>query len=145
MFFNPILDQCNEIELLVVCRPMDVSELPPVQGKGSWYTEQKACQQLEKMLFWHNSYFKMFMLLKYIVTSSCALFACLLLHRAYKVEIAASTWSSINLCCQHESKCCGERGKDDMFLCSRACFLGFFLKEKVQKCVLQNHHYFVSL
>jgi len=71
---------------------MDLSELAIAQDERNWYTEQKPCQLLEKILFWRNSCFKMFMLLKYIFTLSCALFACLQLSKVYEAEITASTW-----------------------------------------------------
>lgn len=54
------------------------------------FTEQKPGQQREKILFWHNSSSKMFMLLS-VLSPSAVLCFCLLLPGVYKVESAAST------------------------------------------------------
>lgn len=109
-----------------------------VRAKEIDTLHKKPVSSWRTVLFWHNSYSKILVLLEDIVTLSCALFACLLLPGVCKVEIAASTWSSINFCYQQESDSVGERGKDYVFLCSRLCFLGVYGKRRSKNVCCEN-------
>lgn len=90
------------------------------------------------ILFWHNSYSKIFLLLGNIVTLSCALFACLLLPGVCKAEIAASTWSSINFCYQQESVLLGERERLRVSVLRIVFLLGVYGKRRSKSVCCRN-------